>query len=86
MIPPIDSKFTHYYKLHCKYLALQGLQPKTIETYSWAIRRIGEHFHYEIEGLSQDQLVDYFHALLLRLSWSTVRRDWRCCCLAYPFT
>lgn len=70
-----DSKFNHYYDLHCKYLALQGLQLKTIEAYSRAIRRIGEYFHYELEDLSQDQLVDYFHALLLRLSWSAVKLD-----------
>jgi len=75
MSTPIDSKFNHYYSLHCKYLALQGLQPKTIDAYSRAIRRIGEHFQGHLDNLSQDQLVDYFHDLLNRLSWSAVKLD-----------
>ena len=34
----INSKFNSYYELHCKHLKLKGLQPKTIEAYSRAIR------------------------------------------------
>lgn len=75
MTPSIDSKFNHYYSLHCKHLKLKGLQPKTIEAYSRAIRRIGEYFNYNVDDLSQDQLLDYFHALLERLSWSAVKLD-----------
>ncbi|TXL17581.1 hypothetical protein BMR03_15995, partial [Methylococcaceae bacterium HT2] len=36
------------------------MQPKTIDAYSRAIRRIGEHFQGHLDNLSQEQLVDYF--------------------------
>ncbi len=75
MTPSIESKFNHYYSLHCKHLKLKGLQPKTIEAYSRAIRRIGGYFDGHLDDLSQDQLLDYFHALLERLSWSAVKLD-----------
>lgn len=75
MTPSIDAKFKYYYDQHCKHLALQGLQPKTIDAYSRAIRRIGEHFQGDLDNLSHDQLLDYFHALLNRLSWSAVKLD-----------
>ena len=75
MTPSIELKFNHYYIQHCKHLKLKGLQPKTIDAYSRAIRRIGEHFQGHLDNLTQDQLVDYFHALLSRLSWSAVKLD-----------
>lgn len=70
-----ESKFNQYYAQHCKYLKLNGFQPKTIEAYSRAIRRIGNYFNYDLENLSQDQLLDYFHSRLERLSWSAVKLD-----------
>lgn len=75
MTPSIELKFNHYYSLHCKHLKLKGLQPKTIEAYSRAIRRIAEYFEGHLDDLSQDQLLDYFHDLLERLSWSAVKLD-----------
>jgi len=48
MTPSIESKFNHYYSLHCKHLKLKGLQPKTIEAYSRAIRRMGEYFEGDL--------------------------------------
>ena len=72
MTPSIESKFNHYYSLHCKHLKLKGLQPKTIEAYSRAIRRMGEYFEGDLENLSQDQLLDYFHDLLARLSCRSI--------------
>ena len=75
MTPSIESKYNHYYSLHCKHLKLQGLQPKTIEAYSRAIRRIADYFDGHLDDLSQDQLLDYFHSLLGRLSWSAVKLD-----------
>jgi site-specific recombinase XerD len=75
MKPSIESQFNHYYSQHCKHLKLKGLQPKTIEAYSRAIRRIGDYFDGHLDDLSQDQLLDYFHALLERLSWSAVKLD-----------
>lgn len=70
-----ESNFKQYYAQHCKHLKLNGLQPKTIDAYSRAIRRIGDYFDYELENLSQEQLLDYFHSLLERLSWSAVKLD-----------
>ena len=70
-----NEHFKKNYDLHCKHLKLKGLQPKTIDAYSRAIRRIGESFDGNLEGLTENQLVDYFHALLERLSWSAVKLD-----------
>jgi len=75
MTPSIESKYNHYYSLHCKHLKLKGLQPKTIDAYSRAIRRIADYFDGHLDDLSQDQLLDYFHDLLERLSWSAVKLD-----------
>jgi len=70
-----QSKFEAYYRQHCKHLALKGLQPKTIEAYSRAIRRIGHYFNNQLDNLSRDQLVDYFLELKANRSWSTVKLD-----------
>ena len=75
MTPSIESKFNHYYSLHCKHLKLKGLQPKTIEAYSRAIRRMSGYFDGHLDNLSQDQLLDYFHDLLQTHSWSAVKLD-----------
>ncbi len=75
MTPSIESKYNHYYSQHCKHLKLQGLQPKTIEAYSRGVRRIAAYFNGHLDDLSQDQLLDYFHDLLGRLSWSAVKLD-----------
>ncbi len=71
---PVE-KFNAYYAQHCKHLKLKGLQPKTIDAYARAIRRIGDYFNYHIDDLSADQLLDYFHDLLASHSWSTVKLD-----------
>ena len=70
-----ESKFKTYYELHCKHLKLKGLQPKTIEAYSRAIRRIGAYFDGNLDNLTQNQLLDYFHQLKDTASWSTVKLD-----------
>ncbi len=75
MTPPIEEKYNHYYAQHCKHLKLKGLQPKTIEAYSRGIRRIADYFDGHLDDLSQEQLLDYFHDLLDRLSWSAVKLD-----------
>jgi len=69
------AQFNHQYEQHCKHLKLKGLQPKTIDAYSRAIRRIGHFFDFQLDHLTQDQLLDYFHDLLDRLSWSAVKLD-----------
>jgi len=71
----VKSKFDSYYDLHCKHLKLKGLMPKTIEAYSRAIRRIGEYFDYRLDDLTQNELLDYFHELKEKSSWSTVKLD-----------
>jgi len=72
---PNDPQFNKYYEKHGKYLRLKGLQPKTIEAYSRAIRRIGNYFDSRIDHLTSDQLLDYFNDLLQSHSWSAVKLD-----------
>ena len=72
---PDDPKFNKSYEKHGKYLRLKGLQPKTIEAYSRAIRRVGNYFDARIDHLSSDQLLDYFNDLLQSHSWSAVKLD-----------
>lgn len=72
---PSNQAFTRLYDKHCKHLALHDFADKTIDAYSRAIRRIGKHFNYEITALTQDQLLDYFSALLKTHAMSTVKLD-----------
>jgi integrase/recombinase XerD len=70
-----ESTFKRNYQTHLKHLKLKGLQPKTIEAYARAIRRIGAYFRHEINDLSEEQLTDYFSDLLESHSWSAVKLD-----------
>ena len=72
---PENPQFNKYYRKHQKCLKLNGLQPKTIEAYSRAIRRIGNYFDCRIDNLTSDQLLDYFNELLDSHSWSAVKLD-----------
>ena len=72
---PEKPQFNKYYQKHLKLLKLNGLQPKTIEAYSRAIRRIGNYFDCRIDNLTSDQLLDYFNELLDSHSWSAVKLD-----------
>ena len=67
--------FSQQYDSHLKHLKLKGLQPKTIDAYARAIRRIGKRFDHQIEELSEQQLTDYFTELLASHSWSAVKLD-----------
>lgn len=67
--------FDKNYELHQKHLKLKGLQPKTIEAYSRAIRRVGEYFDHQIDDLSEADLMDYFTDLRETHSWSSVKLD-----------
>jgi hypothetical protein len=51
------------------------LQPKTIEAYARAIRRVGNYFDTPIDRLTLDQLLEYFNDLLDSHSWSAVKLD-----------
>lgn len=75
MTSPSERKFKRDYKKHLQHLKLKGLQPKTIEAYARAIRRIGDYFEHEINDLTTQQLTDYFTDLLESHSWSTVKLD-----------
>ncbi len=70
-----ESTFKRNYQTHLKHLKLKGLQPKTIEAYARAIRRIGAYFDHRINDLSEQQLTDYFTDLLGTHSWSAVKLD-----------
>ena len=70
-----ELSFKRNYDTHLKHLRLKGLQPKTIEAYSRAIRRIGAYFDHRIDDLSEQQLTDYFSDLLDSHSWSAVKLD-----------
>ena len=70
-----EAVFQRNYESHLKHLKLKGLQPKTIEAYSRAIRRIGERFEHRIDSLTEPQLTDYFSELVASHSWSTVKLD-----------
>lgn len=67
--------FEQDYQAHLKRLALNGMQPKTIEAYSLAVRRAGEYFHHDINALTESQLTAYFSDLLASHSWSSVKHD-----------
>jgi len=73
-----DPQFISNYTKHCKHLKLNGLQPKTIDAYSRAIRRIGNYFNCRLNDLTMDQPVDYFTDLLESHSWNTVKLDLYC--------
>jgi integrase/recombinase XerD len=73
--PNFPKPFERQYQSHLKHLKLKGLQPKTIDAYARGMRRIGEYFHYEVDDLSEDQLVEYFTELMDSHSWSGVKLD-----------
>jgi len=72
---PHDPQFKKYYQKQQKCLKLAGFQPKTIDSYSRAVRRIGNHFDCRIDNLTSDQLLEYFSELLEEHPWSTVKLD-----------
>ncbi len=75
MTPSIDSIFKRDYRAHLQHLTLKGLQPKTIDAYARAIRRIGEYFDHQLHDLCEAQLLAYFSELLSTHSWSAVKLD-----------
>ena len=67
--------FEQQYQLHLKHLKLKGMRPKTIDAYARGMRRIGEYFSYQVDALSEDQLIAYFTDLIASHSWSGVKLD-----------
>ena len=72
---PPKADFDQRYQTHLKHLKLKGLQPKTIDAYSRAIRRMGAYFDHDIDDLTAAQLTDYFSDLIATHSWSAVKLD-----------
>lgn len=75
MTTEFPPAFVRQYESHLKHLKLKGLQPKTIDAYSRAIRRLGGYFDYRIDALSEAQLTEYFSDLIGTHSWSAVKLD-----------
>lgn len=71
----VKPDFDQQYQTHLKHLRLKGLQPKTIDAYARAIRRMGDYFDHQIDNLSPAQLTDYFSDLIASHSWSAVKLD-----------
>ncbi len=70
-----QARFTPLYKSMLQALQLQGKQPKTIEAYARAVRRIADFFDRCPDNLTATELKDYFAALLKTHSWSTIKLD-----------
>ena len=75
MTKSFQAHFARQYDSHLKHLKLKGLQPKTIDAYARAIRRLGAYFDYRIEALTEAQLTEYFSDLIGTHSWSAVKLD-----------
>jgi integrase/recombinase XerD len=75
MTTTTTEHFDRQYQTHLKHLKLKGLQPKTIDAYARAIRRLGGYFSHRIDDLSEAQLTDYFSDLIETHSWSAVKLD-----------
>jgi integrase/recombinase XerD len=67
--------FGRAYRTHLQHLKLKGLQPKTIDAYARAIRRMGDYFDFQLDALTPAQLTDYFSDLIASHSWSAVKLD-----------
>lgn len=68
-----QSRFDKLYQQYLVSLKLQGLRPKTIDSYSRAVRKIAEHFNCCPDSLTKDQLKSYFSHLVDTRSWSLVK-------------
>ena len=68
-------KFDKLYKQQLQALTLQGYRPKTIEAYSFAIKRLSRYFGCCPDNLITQQLKQYFADLLITHSWGTIKRD-----------
>jgi len=67
--------FDAQYQRLLQHLTLKGLQPKTIDAYSRAVRRVGAYFAHQIDDLNAAQLTDYFSQLRKTHSWQTLKLD-----------
>ena len=56
MTPEFPQPFAQNFDWLLKRLKLHGMQPKTIELYSYGVRRAGEYFEFQIDALTRDHL------------------------------
>lgn len=70
-----QQHFDHLYRQHLINLKLQGKRPATIDAYSRAVRRITAYFDRTPDTLSNNDLKQYFNALIQTHSWSTIKLD-----------
>jgi len=70
-----QARFNSLYEQHVNALHRQGKADSTIDVYARAVRRITHFFDQCPDGLTLDQLKDYFTALVKSHSWSTVKVD-----------
>jgi site-specific recombinase XerD len=68
-------RFNRLYQRHINELTLQGKSQKTIEMYSRSLRRLAQYFDVCPDGLTTEQLKQYFLALVESHSWSSVKID-----------
>lgn len=73
MSPSKKARFDNLYQKHLTALKLQGLRPKTIDSYSRAVRKITEYFDHCPDTLTKSQLKSYFSHLVDTRSWSHVK-------------
>jgi integrase/recombinase XerD len=58
-----------------KILKLQGKSPKTVDSYSRAVRRLANYFDRCPLDVTRDEMRLYFADLVDRYSWSTIKID-----------
>ena len=64
--------------LHAGLLAAlkaQGCSPKTVDSYSRAVRKLAAYYDCSPDRLGREQLTLYFADLVDRYSWSTIKVD-----------
>ena len=80
------QRYNYLYEQHLTNLRLQGKRPSTIDGYSRAVRRITAFFDKSPDGLSIDELKQYFNSLIQTHSWSTVKIDRNALQFFYRYT
>jgi integrase/recombinase XerD len=70
-----QKRFDNVYKRHLSALKLQGLSESTIDVYARAVRRIAQYHDCCPDGLTTEQLEQYFAQLVESHTWSTVKVD-----------
>ena len=73
MKPLEQARFDNLYQSYLNELFLQGMQAKTIDSYSRALRQVAEFFDTCPDQLSAEQLKYYFLYIATHKSWSSVK-------------